>query len=96
MKDGLHVVVVDIQAVIEMQEVFITSVGLCLVEHAQHLVKPVVDLPVQTRYLYDDAVVGQTVDKGIGESFGHPTLIVVVGFVMYVDDGFFYIAHLMA
>ena len=53
-------------------------VHTCLVEDAQHLVQPIVHLSVKTGYLYDDAVVCQTVDERVWQSFCHQTVVVVV------------------
>ena len=64
-----------------------------LVKHAQHLVKPVVDLSVKAWYLHNDAFVGKAVDEGVGQSFCHTVLVVVVCFVAHVHYGFLHIAY---
>ena len=69
---------------------------LRLIKDAKHLVQTVVDLPVQPRYLDDDAVVCQAVHECIGQAPCHHVTIVVKGLVIDVDHRFLYVSHLMA
>ena len=95
MQNGLHVLVVDEGAVVNLPEVLVAAPIAALIEHAQNLLEPVVHLAAQTWYLYDDAVVRQTVDKSVGQATGHQVLVVVVGLVLYVDDRLLDVAHLV-
>ena len=45
---------------------FIERVFASLVEDAQYHVESIVDLPMQTGYLYDDALVSQAVNERVG------------------------------
>ena len=51
---------------------------------------------MQTGYLHDDAVVGETVDKGVGEPFLHLFAIIVIRTVVHIKHRLFYLAHLVA
>ena len=68
---------------------------MSLVKDAQHLVKTVVNLAVQTRNLHDDAVVSQTLDKRIGKAVYHPVVVVIVAVVIDIEYGNFDISHLV-
>ena len=63
--------------VVEVQVVLIIFIDTCLVKDAQHLVKPVVYLSVKARYLYNDAVVVQAVDKLVGYAADYRLVVVV-------------------
>ena len=96
MEDGLHVLIGSIDSpVVEIQIVLVVLVYATLVEDAQHLVKPVVYLPVQTRYLYNDAVVVQAVYKLVGNALLQWLVVIVEGLVTHIDHGGLYIAHSM-
>ncbi len=87
-----HVGVVLVKRLVEADDLLVFAVALRLVEHAEHLVQPVVDLAMQQRNLHDDAVVYQAVDEGVLVSVGHLRAIVVEGFVAHIDDGLVYVA----
>ena len=95
-KYALHVVVVGIDLFIQTEDMLIHFVLTSLVEDTQHHVQTVVDLSVQPRYLYDDAVVCQTLHEGIGQTFRHHVAIIVVRLVMDIDDWLLDVAHFMS
>ena len=71
-------------------------VGLALVEHGEHLVEAVVDLAVQTGYLYDDAVVRQTAYERVGQTARHYVAVVVFRIVLHVEHRLLDVAYLVA
>ena len=91
----LHIIITSVESLIDVEHLLTVLILKRLVKDAQHLVKSVVYLTMQTRYLHDDAVVGQAVDEGIRNSFRHQTAIVVVTLMVYIEHGFLDIAHLM-
>ena len=92
---GAHVVVVAVGAVVVVQEVLAVWRVKRLVEDAQHLVEAVVYLPVQTRYLHDDAVMGQALDERVGQALGHRVAVIVVGIVAHIEHRLLYVTHLV-
>ena len=77
-QDASHVIVaVVIQPFVDVEYVLIVGRLPGLVEHAQHLVKPVIYLTVQTRYLYDNTVVSQTLYKCIRQSLGDRMSVII-------------------
>ena len=96
-EDALHVAVaLVVESVVQIQRVLVFFVGPRLVEDAEHLVQPVVDLAVQARNLHDDTVVHQTLHERVGNALRHQTAVVVVGVVAHVDDGLLDVAQRVA
>ena len=94
--DNLHLVVAVVCCLVDVQHLLGASGLVRLVEDAQYLVQTVVNLTVQEGYLHDDAVVGQTVDKRVGQSFGHLPVVIVVRVAAHVEHRFLDVANLMA
>ncbi len=69
---------------------------LRLVEDTENFIQMVVDLTAEQRYLHDDAVMHQTLYEGVGDSFLHLIAIIVVGFVVDVDNRHLNIPHPMS
>ena len=90
----LHVGVgLVVAAVVNEQRVLVVLVGQRLVEDREHLVESVVDLPVQPRHLYDDAVVGEAADKRVGHAPGHDVAVIVARLVHDVEHGLLDVAY---
>ena len=85
MQDRLHVLIILIAAFVEIQEMLTFRQMEGLVKHAQHLVQPIIDLPMQQWYLDDNTVVRQTVDKRIRYTFGNTLIVVVIRFMMHIE-----------
>ena len=90
-----HVCVVLIIVLVDVEHLSIALVLMGLVEHAKHLFKAVVHPAMKTGYLHYDAVVNQTLDKGVGDAFGYLIAIIVVRLMYGINDRLFYVAHLM-
>ena len=91
--DVEHVVIVGIFLFVDVDDMVVELVGSVLVEYAEHLFKPVVDMSVQTGYLYNDAVVYKALDKGVWQALGNFVPVVVVRLVVDVEDRLFDVAH---
>ena len=78
---------------IHVQEMLVVAAYVALVEDAQHLVQPVVYLPVQAWYLDDDAVVVQAVNELVGNSLRDGLLVVVESLVAHIHNWFVDVAH---
>ena len=63
----------------------IILVALRLIQHTEHLVKPVVDNTMEQRDLDDDTVMHKTLYKGVRHAFGHLTSFIVVSLVTYIQ-----------
>ena len=50
----------------------------------------------QARYLNDNAVMGKTVNKRVRDTLCHMIAVIVKSLVLYVQNRFFYVAHLVA
>ena len=96
LQDILHIVVSGIELLIHLYGLGIGLRGICLVEHAQHLLQTVVHTTVQQRYLHDDAVVRKALHKGIGLFALQHIAVIVVCLVTDVDDGGRNVSHPMA
>ena len=68
-------------------------VSVRLIEHAQYHVKVIVDLAVQPWNLYDDTVMRKTLHERVWQSLGYDIFIIIVGFVIDVQNGFLNISH---
>ena len=91
--DELHLRVVGIAGVVDVQDTVVLAVLLRLVEDAQQLFKPVVYTAVQQGNLYDDAAVGQALHKGVRHALGHEAVVIVRGMVVDVEHGLLDVAH---
>ena len=91
----LHVGVAAVERIIEIEHLLVVAVLTRLVENAQNLVQSSVDLTVKTRYLYDDAVVRQAVNKGIRKPLRHKITIVVERIVTHVENWLLDVTNLM-
>ena len=67
-----------------------------LLEDAQYAVELCIHLPVQQWYLYDDALVRQTVDKLVGNAMGHPLAVIASRFGLYIEHRLLDVAHAVA
>ena len=76
--DVEHIVIVGIFLFVDIDDMVVELVGPVLVEYAEHLFKPVVDMSVQTGYLYNDAVVYKALDKGVWQALSNFVPVVVV------------------
>ena len=74
----LHVGIVLIVGIVKLHKLLVVLLLVGLVKHAEDLVQPVVDLPVQEGDLHDDAVMHEAVDERVGKSLGHLAPLVVV------------------
>ena len=89
MEDGLHIFIGRVNGpVVEIKVVLVVLVNACLVKDAQHLVKPVVDLSMETRYLNDNAIVIQAVYELVGDALNDRLVIIVEGLVTHIDYRF--------
>ena len=77
MEDELHLLVVVVCRLVKLQDMLVVLILVRLVEDAQDLVEPVVDLPMQAGYLDNDTVVRQTLHEGVGQPFRHQVAVVV-------------------
>ena len=89
-------IVFCIEAVVEVKHMLILGIDMRLIEDAQDFVQTIANLPVKAGYLHNDAVVSQTVDKGIRYALGDELLIVVVCLMADIDDRLLYITDTMA
>ena len=94
--NAFHVGIACIKAVVHVQYFPIVLILIGLVEDTQHLFHAVVHLTMQKRYLNDDAVVCQTLDKRVGKSFGYAFIFVVISVVTDIDDRLLNIAYAMS
>ena len=93
--DVHHVIVVAVGTFIDGEHLLCLRCDTRLVEDAQHLVEAVVHLATETRNLHDDAIVREAVHKGVGKTFCHYLVIVVVCLVIDIQDRLFDVAHLV-
>ena len=97
MEDGLHLLVSTIEhRVLDGQVVMIVLVDAALVEDAEHLVQMIIDLAVQTGYLYKDAIVVQTVHKLVGDAFYDRFVLIVERLVANINDRIINVADSMS
>ena len=96
MQNRLHVLIAHIAAFIVIQEMSTLRQVQRLVKHTQHLVQTVIDLTMQARNLYNNAVVRQTVYKRIRNPFGDSLFIIVVGIMMDIDDRLINVSYFMS
>ena len=97
MDDGLHIGVCRVESlVIKVQVVLIVLADTLLVEDTQHLVQPVVDLTVKTRYLHNDTVVIETVYELVGDAASHWLVLIVEGLMAHIHHRLFYLTHRMS
>ena len=94
--DVHHLFVTGIFRLVDIHHLPVVPVLACLVEYAQHLLKPVVDFPLQSWYLDYDAVVYKALDKGVGNSLGYFIAVIVIRLVLDIKYGHFYISHLVS
>ena len=78
------------------QHVLVVRLLACLVENAQHLVQPVVDLSMETRNLNDNARMCQAFHKGVRQALHHFVAIIVACLVVYVEHRFLNVPDLVA
>lgn len=64
---------------------WVIGIRLCLVEHAEHPLQPVVNLTVKKRYLNNNAVMHKTVNKRVGNALGNHVAIIVVRIMVDID-----------
>ena len=95
MKDMLHVGIIAIYLVVDLKHAIVIRIPVGLVENAQYHVQTVIDMPMQTRDLNNDAVVRQTVYKRIGEPFRHHMVVIVHSLVVHVKHWFLDITDFM-
>ena len=74
----------------------VVTILIGLIENTQYFIKPVVDLPMQTGNLHNDAVVGQTFNECVGHTLGDKLLIIVVCLMADIDDGLLNVTKAMA
>ena len=91
----IHLTIILKARVVDTQHMRIHGIDSALVENTEHLVETVVDLAMQTRYLHDDAIVCQAVDKRIGQTMRDHITFVVARLVVHVEHRLFDIAHLV-
>ena len=91
-----HVGVVFVQFAVKVDNVLVFVRYQCLVEHAQHLVEAVVNFAMQQRYLHNNAIVCETVDKGVRVAVRHLAAIIVKSLVINVHHRLFDVAHTVA
>ena len=65
--DMKHVIITGIKAFINVKYLLVLAIHVGLVKNTQHLLKTVVNLTTQMRYLDNDTVVSKAVDKWINE-----------------------------
>ena len=94
--DTQHLSIVLIFGLLQTQCLLVVTILAWLVKHAQHSVQPVAWADVQTWYLHNDTVVGQAVDKRVGQSFRHDLSVIVVWLTTNIQYRLFYITHLMS
>ena len=92
MKDVLHVGIVLIVGLVKFYKLPVVLLFVGLVKHAEHFVQSVVDLSVQEWYLYDDAVMDETVDKGVGKPLGYLVTVVIIRLMVDIKHGHVYIS----
>ena len=96
-QNALQLSVVGIvETLVDAQQLGIALVLMRLVEDAQHPIQPCVHLSAQQGYLYDDALVRQTLDKGIRHALGHQPALVVAHVVLHVEHRLADVAHAVA
>ena len=92
MEDVLHVGIALIVSLVQFYKLPVVLLFVGLVKHAEHLEQSVVDLPVQEGDLYDDAVMDETVDKGVGKALGYLVAVVIIRLVVDIKYGYVYIS----
>ena len=95
-QDTFHLSIITVSTVVNLQQAVVVLVPAGLVKDAQHHVKPVVYMTVQTRNLNNDAVMRQTVHKSVWKTLCHDVVIIVTRLVAHVQHGFLNVPHLMA
>ena len=81
--------------VIYLDDLLVVS-HIGLVEHAQHLLQPVVDPSVQQWNLHHDAVMLQALHEGVGHTLLHLFALIVVGTMAYIDHRLVHLAYAMS
>ena len=76
--DTHHFLVAYVCRLINFHHLLVMLASVALVKETQYRVKPITHLTMQTRYLYDNAIMSQTVDKWIGQTFCHQFAVVVI------------------
>ena len=84
-EDILHVCITLVVCLVKLHILLIVFFLVGLVKDAENLLKAIVDLSAQERYLYDDAVMGKAIDKRVRQALGHLMPLVVVGFVVDIE-----------
>ena len=94
-EDILHVSITLIIGIVKLYHLPIILLLVGLVKHAEHLEQSVVNLPVQEGDLYDDAVMDEAVDKGVGKTMRHLMAVVIIRLVIDIKHGHVYISNPM-
>ena len=93
---ALHLgVILRVEVVVDVEHLLAGLRLASLVEDAENLVEAVVHLATKARDLHDDAVVGEAVNEGVGETLGHAVAVVVVGLVAHVKNWLLDVANLV-
>ena len=95
-QNALHVTVVRVESLVYTQHLFVVVVPVFLVEHAQHHVQAVVYLAMKTRYLHDNALVGQALHKGVWQPMRHHIVVIVACLMVDIQHRLLNVAHLVA
>ena len=94
-EDILHVSITLIIGIVKLYHLPVVLLFVGLVKHAEHLEQSVVDLSVQEGDLYDDAVMDETVDKGVGKALSYLMPVVIIRLVVDIKHGYIYISDPM-
>ena len=92
-EDILHVSITLIIGIVKLYHLPVVLLFVGLVKHAEHLEQSVVDLSVQEGDLYDDAVMDETVDKGVGKALSYLMPVVIIRLVVDIKHGYVYISN---
>ena len=96
MQDVHHIGIVFVICCFETDNLLVPFVPFRLVEYAQYFVQLVVDLAMQQWYLYDDAVVYQTVDEWVRVSMFHLLSVIINSLMTDVNHSFVNVADTMS
>ena len=91
-----HVVVIGILVLIYLKHLLGIALNLCLVKHAEHLLKPVVHVAMQKRYLHNDAVVGKTLHERLFMAVDYDVSVIVEHVMIDIHYRLLDVAHLVA
>ena len=96
MDDMHHFFIISIVVLVNAEHLLVVLALLRLVEKTQYFVEPIVDTTAKARDLHDDAVVCQTIKKGVGDSLDHQITVIVESMMVHIKNRFLHISNFVS